>query len=197
MIHRFRVVRCPKCDFMTETRRTDGSFILYDTPYRVCSHCGATYFDPGYHEAGIDVFNDNGNQISFWGVIGLLMFNGAAVEYITSGLIKAPGRWFYFILLLTLALILDYRFIATVWNRIHAEEYHQEQIDLIEGRDGEMSDELAESMERLSDRKYLEALRSHGVDVPEYFYKRVGSREGTFVEPEGVLEVKEVSQHQW
>ena len=50
-----------------------------------------------------------------------------------------------------------------------------------------MSDDLAESMERMSDRKYLDALRFRGVDVPEYFYKRIGSREGSFTEPEGVV----------
>ena len=76
---------------------------------------------------------------------------------------------------------------------IDQDKYHREQLDLLEGRAGEQSSELKESLERLSDRKYLDALRARGVHVPDYFYQRLPADvEGSFAEQEGVLEVREV-----
>ena len=188
MGHR-RIVKCPNCGNTAESTYTVFVETLYGSPYRSCRECGAAYFDPGYHEAAIDAYNDDGVEINFWWVIALLVLNGASVEYIIHGWITSIRELFSFMVLLVPALLLDYGLIQTIRNKLNAEEYHQEQIDLIEGRGGEMTEELAESMKRLGDRKYLDALRSHGVDVPEYLYKRLGSREGTFVEPEGVVEI--------
>ena len=190
MLHHVRMVYCPKCKGVADHANPNRSFKLYGSPFRVCRKCGATYFDPGYHEEGIDAFNNDGVLINnVERAIALLVFNGAAAEYFTRGWIKNSGMWLPFVILAVLALLLDYALIKSILNKINAEAYHQKWIDRLEGRYGEMPDELAESMERLSDRKYLDALRSHGVDVPEYFYKRLGCREGTFVEPEGVVEV--------
>lgn len=184
-----RIVKCPNCGKTAESTYTVFVETPYDSPYRSCRECGAAYFDPGYHEAAIDAYNDDGVEINFWWVIALLVLNGASVEYIIHGWIKNIGQLFSFMVLLVPALLLDYGLIQTIRNKLNAEEYHLEQIDLLEGRGEERPEKLIESMKRLSDRKYLDALRSHGVDVPEYFYKRLGSAEGSFVEPEGVIEI--------
>ncbi len=77
--------------------------------------------------------------------------------------------------------------IKRIKKRMNTEVYHEEIVDLLEGRSAKLPEKYAESMERLSDRGYLDALRSHGVDVPEYFYQRLGyGTEGCFVEPENL-----------
>ena len=187
MLHHYRSVRCPKCDLEADRSSTDSSFILYGSPYRVCRKCGAAYFDPGYHELAIDAYNDNGVLIDFGGLFCALLTNGVAVLFLIERLKGNSNTWLPLICAFGFALVFDYRAVISIRNLIKAKEYHQEQIDGLEGRYGEMSDDLAESMERMSDRKYLDALRFRGVDVPEYFYKRISSREGSFTEPEGVV----------
>ena len=185
-----RIVKCPRCGDTAENIYSVLDETLYGSPYRICRECGAAYFDPFYHELAIDAFNDKGALINIWGILWLLAVNGLLVWLITlAGHENSAKLWIPFIIVLCYACILDFQFIITLQSKLNAEEYHQEQIDVLEGRIGEMSDELAESMKRVSDRKYLDALRSHRVDVPEYFYKRLGSREGNFVEPEGVVEI--------
>ena len=185
-----RIVKCPKCGDTAESIYSVLDETLYGSPYRICRECGAAYFDPFYHELAIDAFNDNGAPIDIWGMLWLLTVNGLLVWLITlTGHENSAKLWIPFIIVLCYAGILDFQLIKTIRNRLNAEEYHQERVDLMEGRYGEMSEELAESMQRMSDRKYLDALRSHGVDVPEYFYKRLGSAEGSFVEPEGVIQI--------
>lgn len=73
-----------------------------------------------------------------------------------------------------LAAIFDYLVVRSILNNtIRKKQFHQKRIDLIEGKAGEMSDELKASMNRLSNKTYLDALRAHGVTVPNYFYQRL------------------------
>ena len=51
-------------------------------------------------------------------------------------------------------------------------EREQKIIDLFDGRRGELSEELKDSMSRLADPKYLDALEYYGVNVPDYFHER-------------------------
>lgn len=188
-----RSVTCPKCDLIAE--RTIG-FEQTGSPYRVCKHCKRVYFDPGYQEKAIAVFNDKGWTFDIWLIPAFLVFNGLLayfiISYIRAGSIpRDPVGLIAFLFVLVYTILLDIGVIRVVLINIHAEEYHQKQIDKLEAGPVEWDDDLAESMKRMSDRGYLDALRARGVAVPEYFYKRVGSRPGSFVEPEGVVEVKE------
>ena len=198
MQKRLRSVLCPKCDMRTDIRITEETDILHDgSPYRVCGTCGATYFDPDYHEYAIDYYNSIGGEIGIAGFLWIIITNGILAYMIFTSLKTKTIVWGLFLFWSGLTLLSDVGVIRLVRNIMKADEFHQEQIDRLEGRSGAISDELAASLERVSDRRYLDALRSHGVDVPEYFYKRPGSREGTFAEPEGVEEVKKVSKFRY
>ena len=191
-MYHHRRVTCPKCDLIAE--RTIGTE-LFGSPYRVCKHCKGVYFDPEYQEKAMAVFNDKGWTFDIWLIPAFLVFNGLLLYFII-GSVRAESlpRTTYgmiaFFTVLILSTLIDIGVIRIVLINIHAEEYHKKQIDKLEAGPVEWDDDLAESMKRMSDRGYLDVLRARGVAVPEYFYKRVGSRPGSFVEPEGVVEVK-------
>ena len=190
-----RSVLCPKCGMRTDIRITENPDILHDgSPYRACGTCGATYYDPDYHEYAIDYFDSKGGKIDVARFLWIVLLNGVLVFMVWYSLKTKTIVWGAFLFWLGLTLLSDVGVIRLVRNRIKADEFHQEQIDRLEGRSGAVSDELAASLERMSDRAYLDALKARGVDVPVYFYKRVGSRQGSFVEPEGVEKVKKVSK---
>ena len=72
-----------------------------------------------------------------------------------------------------LAALCDVGFARLIKNRRNSDEFFKKQLDLIEGKGGYKDEELARSMSRLSNREYLDALKSCGVDVPDYFYERL------------------------
>lgn len=191
-----RKADCPYCDMYTDRKELLRDFPPFGTPYRTCPKCGRVYFDSGYQEDAIAWFTDTGGEFSPGGLIASLFYNGALIFYIIECIRTKRMSLIGFSILLIIALAFDIVFIRAIWNRIRAKEYHQKIIDTLEGRRDELPPEVAESMKRLSDRGYLDALRSHGVEVPEYFYQRLrGDAAGTFVEPEGIKEAKKIREY--
>ena len=190
MLTYHRTVTCPRCEMIAE-RTSRLSDELYGSPYRVCPCCGKTYFDPEYQEDAIAIYKSKGGKLTAGGFLWVLLSNGIVAWYIFGGIrTKTLITNSLFFVMLGIALLFDIGLIRIIRSRLKADAYHQDQIDYLEGVGGAIPEQLAESMERVSDRKYLDALRSHGVDVPEYFYKRLGSEEGTFAEPEGIEEAE-------
>ena len=45
MVYHYRSVKCPNCGEIADKTRTIDSQELNGSPFRVCPHCGETYFD--------------------------------------------------------------------------------------------------------------------------------------------------------
>lgn len=176
MIYHHRTVRCPSCNKIAEmTTTTHG---LTGSPFRTCQNCGVTYFDSGYKEPGLLIFESKAGDGFPMGAITAAAFTFAAVFLIYQMVIEGAGGsgiLFAAIFMAIFAVIFDAGVFVSVKEIIHSDKYHQKQIDRIEGKNGEMPDDLKESMLRLSNREYLDALKAHGVSVPDYFYQRLKS----------------------
>ena len=180
MVYHHRTVTCPNCGNVAERTRTVDSQTLDGSPFRVCPHCGKVYFDRAYNEPAISLFKDKGGGMNFWAFMWIIIANGFVIFNIVSA-IKSGGfdesAALPFIVFLVIALVFDIGLVRMIKNRIKAKEYHQKIIDRLEGKRGELSESLESSMERMSNKAYLDALRAHGVQVPEYFYERIKDSE--------------------
>ncbi len=183
MVYHNRTVRCPNCNKVVERTTTRDEEVLYGSPFRKCSYCGTAYFDPDYQEKAITYFQDKGGELSFWSIVWLLISNAAAISLPIIASKEGGmegGMWLAFFAFLVLAIIGDVGLVRLIYNRVNAEKFHQKQIEYIEGRTGERDNELEASMRRLSDKHYLDALKAHEVDVPDYFYERL--QNGTYTD---------------
>ena len=201
MIYHYRTVKCPKCGEVADRTRTVDSQELRGTPFRVCCHCGTVYFDPDYKEEAISVFKDKGGDPSITSYLWLIISNVSAVYLLVEAAKLSfrdlGGMWIAILVALGLAVMFDVGFFRVIRNRIRAKEYHQKSIDVLEGRSGEQTGELAASMERMSNKAYLDALRAHGVAVPEYFYERLtNTSASSFVIPKEIASIDNSSVQQ-
>lgn len=180
MEYHHRIVTCPNCGRTAEHTRTTNTDLLLGSPFRVCKHCQTTYFDNAYKEKAILVYEDTGTDFGFLGIIFLLIFNGIAAALIAEAAKNGltSGLALGIVILVSISIFFDYALVKTIHNFNHPEEYHQKQVDYLEGRTDDKRDyELMESLYRLSSRQYLDALKNHGVKVPDYFYQRLESRD--------------------
>ena len=176
MVYHYRTVKCPRCGKTIGRTITTNSEILKGSPFRVCPKCKKTYFDSEYKEMGLVYFEDKGGKISFWGALCALIVNVAAIFILCSGIFGGGSvEWLLLLCLIGfIAIITDVGIVNIINNHKNFEAYHQKQVDYIEGRTKEQAQSVVESMNRLSNKAYLDALRIHGVNVPEYFYERLG-----------------------
>ena len=176
MVYHHRTVKCPHCGKVADRTRTVDSELLKGSPFRVCPHCSTTYFDSEYKEMGLVLFEEKGGKLTFVGLVWILLSHSLVIYSLYSIIVeKLSGMFLPLVVFGIIALLYDIGLIKMIKNRAHSAEFHQGQIDYIEGRTKERTAALIESMERLSNKDYLDALRSHGVDVPDYFYERLQS----------------------
>lgn len=174
MEYRIRKVKCPHCNKVAEKTKTPAHKVFEGSPFRVCPHCRATYFDSEYKEPGLLHFADKGGDFNFIGILSALTFTPLSIFLLYNfSLNTDTDLLFAGIFIGIFAIIGDFGLIRAIWNRIHAEAYHQKQIEFIEGRTMTRPDKLIHSMERLSNISYLNALKAYGVDVPDYFFQRL------------------------
>ena len=128
---------------------------------------------------GLVLFEEKGGELNFWGFIWTLISNTLAIVLLYSGLKEgfSDAALFSFGIFALMAAAFDVGIVRMIKNRMNSAEFHQKQIDYIEGRTKERTPSLVESMNRLSSKEYLDALRSYGVEVPDYFYERLQNRE--------------------
>ena len=175
VVSKTRITKCPYCggDIITNTKNDRG---YDDTPFRSCPKCFRTYFDGAYQEPGILAYEDNGGKIPF----SLLILAGITTYGIVALIVAiiqdgwSSGLLLPLIFIGGLAILFDLTLLSRIICRLdNNKKHHQRQIDLIEGHRGTMSQKLKDSMGRLSSTSYLDSLKSHGVKVPAYFYKRL------------------------
>lgn len=191
MVYHYRTVRCPHCGNIADKTRTVDSQELKGSPFRVCPHCDAVYFDTAYKEPAISLLQDRGGKLSFTAIVWVLISNTAVIFFLFESIKEHVFLWLPFLVFFAIALVFDIGLVRLIRNRIKAKEYHQKKIETLEREPGMMSSELAASVERMSNERYLDSLRAHGVDVPKYFYDRLknGCSESNIQVPKSVIAI--------
>ena len=165
-------IKCPRCgEAIKRNKSVTGQ--LTGAPFCPCPNCGRLFYDESVEEPAIAAFKEKEKSFNYAKLIYAVIPTVGAVVYLraymhgvnSSGLI--PGIIFaalavFFIVLLVLEII-KYLRRSSAEKRI---------IDHFEGRSGTLSKDLAESLDRLSSKSYVEALEAYGADVPDYFRKR-------------------------
>ena len=177
MVYHHRKVNCPNCGKIADRTTTTDSELLKGSPFRVCPSCGQTYFDSEYKEMGLVLFEEKGGKIGVSSILWTIISNAMVVVFLYFGFCEHNIRNYILPLVVfgILALLFDYGIIRTIKNHASPEKFHQSQIDYIEGRSKERSASVVESMNRLSNKNYLDALLQHGINIPDYFYERIGA----------------------
>ena len=176
----YSLEKCPHCKKIIKLNSIRIFNFLKGSPIRTCPRCKGTYDYPEYKEWGLVLFADKGEKFGIVEVFGLLLSHVVFVSYLRSAIQHGYSSETLWTLGISgsIALLVDYLLVQTIKNRIHREEYHQKQIDYMEGRTKERPPELVESMERLSNKEYLDARKKHRIDVPDYFYERLYNMHG-------------------
>ncbi len=172
------VVRCPKCRRRVERVNLQASNL--GCPLSRCPYCQEIVYNSYVTEPALAIYEDRGGKPNIWSVLGTILFNALFLVLLSDTLRaeKIPvAAWFVLIFCFAMAMLYDIGWVRMIRIRRNLEEYHQKQVDYLEGRGGEQSERVKESLRRLSRKKYLDELAQHGVDVPEYFYRRIGVKE--------------------
>jgi len=201
MVYHHHTFRCPKCNQITERVTTVDSELLYGSPFRICPHCQYTYFNPEYKEKALVLVESKGGELTFSGFLWFVISNAGLLFFIYNTIALSKKEGFDSLMLLPIGLfailsfLFDYGLIRMIRNHKHKAEFTKNQIDYIEGRTRERTPEVIESMERLSDRNYLDALKSRGISIHNYFYDRLNKYTAeSIAQDAGVYSTQELQQ---
>ncbi len=161
---------CPRC----------GEYInhgikgkLIGAPFRICPHCDKLYYDKAFTEPALATYAEKDVKFNWMKAVYAALPTAVSILYLNSYLkgensfAIVPGIAFAAIGVLFIVVL-----IAEIVKVAGKHEREQKIIDLFEDRRGELSEELKDSMSRLADPKYIDALEYYGVNVPDYFHER-------------------------
>jgi len=169
--------RCSYCHDGTERQNLTGEYEL-GSPRQKCPKCGRVYFDAGYEENALHAYklqpkkSDIFHPLLFFVLIVLPIDVGAIYRMMQDGLNR---------ILLISAVLFTVFGVGRIWVALYPRvfrkkilrEYDEERMQIL-NTTKYISDEFSSSLMRMSDVKYLYYLISHGVEVPEYFFSRIG-----------------------
>ena len=106
---------------------------------------------------------------------------GVATYAIIMAILQDGMHWFMLALAIVfglLALLGLYTFVIDIPKIFKLKEYKKEEVRKVEEYLNSSIDEddLKASMQRMSNPIYVRSLMEHGVDVPEFFLKRLGDK---------------------
>ena len=170
--------RCPHCNAWTDHSVQRGVPDLVGNPYRRCFKCQKDYWDFSYQEDAIYYFLKNSTCVSWIYALPVLFAAGASAFFIIIGIIGA----IYWISVFGVILFLIFFFpakkvITDIIGLFNEEKFKQTATQKIDTRfkEEENNDSLlGASLRRLSDSNYLEFLTDNLVEVPDYFFERIG-----------------------
>lgn len=174
---RVQEVVCPRCQQVAERYTihiTNGKEEqVAGSPRRRCPHCGCCYFDNHFYESALREYDAKAfsPSVLLWSIvlvasIGSLVMdgNGLAVPTIMNILDSV----FAFV---SVAMLLCALYIRRNRASLNArcQKKSEQRLDA-HGSD----DELGQSLRRLSQEEYLYFLLANDVEIPDYFFRRIG-----------------------
>lgn len=174
---RVQEVVCPRCQQVAERYTihiTNGKEEqVAGTPRRRCPHCGCRYFDDHFYESALREYDAKAFSPSalLWSMvliasIGSLVMDGNGLTAPT--VMNVLDTVFAFV---SVAMLLRALYIRR--NRASLDARCQKKSE--QRLDAHCSDdELGQSLRRLSQEEYLYFLLANDVEIPEYFFRRIG-----------------------
>ena len=168
----------PKCSFCCDgTRPTDPpKQPECGSPRQLCPHCGKEYYDNQYAELALQLYDlePEKPEIARWLSLSILLVIAFA-SYLKFT-IKVSGNWLYPIILAIVCVICITRLSRELYTRHnwkkHVEKFHNKIVSAFDNVP-KSTPEVTDSLARLSDEEYLYYLLEHGVEIPEYFFRRI------------------------
>ena len=172
-----RLVRCPHCRHRVEW--VDLRESNFGSPLTRCPNCQETVYNKYRKELALVLYEDKGGTVRFSFLAVAVMFHCIMLIFYDSWCRGELERDMLSCVIVfgLIALLMDFWMARIVYRRRHKDAVHRKNMDCLEGRAGEQSKELKESLRRMSRKKYLDELECFGVDIPEYFYHRIGVKE--------------------
>jgi len=150
---------------------------LPGSPLRKCPDCGRLYFDEAYAEPALTAFEHAEIRFPWIKILYALVPTAGALVYLGQyRSTPAAGALVPLIAFGVIALLFDVMLIVELVRAARKSRVKKELLSRLVGRAGAMEEELRESMERLKQKDYLDALVKCGEDVPKFFYERIGEK---------------------
>ena len=161
-----RIESCPNCKKDFSLAKLKNVKEVLGSPFQVCPYCNSPYFDPAYKEPAIAYYNKN-RRISFgakycFAIAAAITIITAITGYICSLPFCYLSAGIALVITLILSLLLKF-----------AKNDLRERETYLNGT--AVTPEIKESLVRLADRDYLDKLEKHKIEVPEFFYQRIGA----------------------
>lgn len=173
MTHYYRKVRCPYCKKWTGHSHTHSSDLV-GNPLRVCSYCNQSYWDFAYTENAIAYYNYQ-TEAHFGLPLLCTLFS---LFMIAMGLYSIFENSYYFaVALLIIFLPCTFFAVRSLVRNLRLAINKDQRILEAENSLTLQNQEntfLQESLARLSKPEYLEFLTDHDIQVPVFFYRRIG-----------------------
>ena len=171
------MIRCPHCGASIERESPPEGQTLSGSPLRKCPECGRLYYDDVYAEAALTAFEQAEIKFPWIKILYALVPTFGAIVYLRQCLsTPTTGALVPLIAFSVIAVFFDVMLIVELVKAAKNSRIKKDVLAHIEGRAGEVEEELRESLERLKKKDYLDALLRCGEDVPTYFYKRIGEK---------------------
>lgn len=170
-------IRCPRCGAQIERACPPEGETLPGSPLRQCPECGRLYFDGAYAEAALTAFEKAEIKFPWIKILYALVPTVGALVYLRQyRAAPSTGALVPLIAFSLIAVFFDVLLLIELGKTVRKRAVKREMLKRIEGRAGEMEQELRASMERLGQKDYLDALVKCGEAVPRYFYERIGEK---------------------
>lgn len=175
----FRLSRCPHCGKVLEGGFT--SPYEYGSPRMVCKNCGKQHFDGFYREKALVEYRERAPMWNIWlcvAFVGFVLYLDYSVLRMERSSIM-PETAIISILLTLISITL---LLVALHRKENRNEYVADREKKLEDRfrNAERLDkELAASLKRMSNEDYLYYLIENEVDVPDYFFHRLGIQKDT------------------
>ena len=178
MVHHYRSVKCPNCGKHIEVNHTVDSEDLKGCPFRRCPHCGIVYFDSKYKEPALLAYDEDYKPAPIRAALLATLFGFVTAESFSDLSQQGTIGIIVLAILALIAFVFVVIFFKSLILFIHRSKNYDQYVKDIKKKsadylEGDVSEEVAESLSRLSNPEYLDMLKQHGVSVPQYFYDRI------------------------
>lgn len=169
--------RCSYCHDGTERENANGQHEI-GCPRRSCPKCGRQYFDAAYEEDALHAYYLKPTMPHvvrpLLSCLIIVLINIRLVPKLMQGLTMpwfALASWgLASLFLIGRACVSAYPWL---FRKRYNRKYEESKIPIFNGTEY-ISEEFSASLHRMSNEGYLYYLISHGVDVPDFFFERIG-----------------------
>lgn len=157
---RYHVIRCPYCKQVIEKGLGGAAKnTLVGSPFRTCPHCGKQYFDERYREPGLDsFFSPLTKSDLIKNSLVISAFFGFGIAMFITSLLSVFGSKENLLLIFIVLVIVSFLIIFVISYPTDKD---------VEERNSNDYNAWKASRNRLSSQQYREALKKHGIRVPQ------------------------------